>query len=79
MFKDQYHSSRKVIKPDGINVGLNLGKTAGASIEHLHVHIVPRFKYESGFMETTADTRVIDEDINVTYKKFAEKLDIFEG
>ncbi|WP_223791380.1 thiamine-phosphate synthase family protein [Methanobacterium spitsbergense] len=70
---------RQVIKPDGINVGLNLGKTAGASIEHLHVHIVPRFKVESGFMETTADTRVIDEDINVTYKKFTEKLDIFEG
>lgn len=67
---------KNVIKPDGINVGLNLGKAAGASIEHIHVHIVPRFKYESGFMETTADTRVIEEDINVTYAKFTEKLDI---
>lgn len=67
---------RAVIKPDGINVGLNLGKAAGASIEHLHIHIVPRFKVESGFMETTADTRVIEEDINVTYAKFIEMLDI---
>jgi thiamine-phosphate diphosphorylase len=67
---------REVIKPDGINVGLNIGKAAGASVEHLHVHIVPRFKYESGFMETTANTRVIEENINVTHSKFIEKLDI---
>ena len=69
---------RDVIKPDGINVGINLGKAAGASIEHLHIHIVPRFKFESGFMETTANTRIIEEDIDVTYSKFIEKLDIFE-
>jgi predicted fused transcriptional regulator/phosphomethylpyrimidine kinase/diadenosine tetraphosphate (Ap4A) HIT family hydrolase len=67
---------KEVINPDGINIGLNLGKAAGASIEHIHIHIVPRFKYESGFMETTADTRIIDEDINITYTKFTEKLDI---
>ena len=67
---------RAVIKPDGINVGLNLGKAAGASIEHLHIHIVPRFNVESGFMETSADTRVIEENINVTYAKFIEKVDI---
>ncbi len=67
---------KEVIKPDGINVGLNLGKAAGASIEHIHIHIVPRFEFESGFMETTANTRIIDENINVTYAKFIEKLDI---
>jgi diadenosine tetraphosphate (Ap4A) HIT family hydrolase len=67
---------KEAIRPDGINVGLNLGKAAGASIEHIHIHIVPRFELESGFMETTANTRIIDEDINVTYAKFIEKLDI---
>ncbi|MGB7969798.1 MAG: thiamine-phosphate synthase family protein [Methanobacterium sp.] len=67
---------KEVIKPDGINIGLNLGKSAGASIEHIHIHIVPRFEFESGFMETTANTRIIDEDINVTYAKFIEKIDI---
>jgi thiamine-phosphate diphosphorylase len=70
---------RDVIKPDGINIGINLGKAAGASIEHIHIHIVPRFKFESGFMETTADTRVIEEDLNVTYSKFIEKLDILRN
>ena len=67
---------KEVIKPDGINIGLNLGKAAGASIEHIHIHVVPRFDVESGFMETTANTRIIDEDINVTYSKLVEKLDI---
>ncbi len=67
---------KEVIKPDGINIGINLGKAAGASIEHMHIHIVPRFEFNSGFMETTANTRIIDEDIDVTYAKYIEKLDI---
>ncbi len=70
---------KEVINPEGINIGINLGKAAGASIEHLHIHLVPRFTYESGFMETTASTRVIEEDINVTYAKFYEKLDILRN
>ncbi|AEG17696.1 thiamine-phosphate synthase family protein [Methanobacterium paludis] len=70
---------REVIKPDGINVGINLGEAAGSSIEHIHIHIVPRFKVESGFMETTADTRVIEESIDDTYTKFMEKVDILRN
>lgn len=67
---------REVLKPDGINVGINLGKAAGSSIKHLHIHIVPRFKVESGFMETTANTRVVEESIDETYTRFMEKIDI---
>lgn len=67
---------REVIKAEGINVGINLGEAAGSSISHLHIHIVPRFKYESGFMETTANTRVVEESINETYTRFMEKIDI---
>ena len=70
---------KKVIKPEGINVGINIGKTAGATIEHLHIHLVPRFKYENGFMETTANTRVIEENIDVTYSKFTKKLEILRN
>lgn len=67
---------REVIKPDGVNIGINLGEAAGSSIEHIHIHVVPRFKVESGFMETTADTRVIEESIDETYAKYMEKVDI---
>ncbi len=67
---------REVIKPDGVNIGINLGEAAGSSIEHIHIHVVPRFKVEAGFMETTADTRVIEESIDETYAKYMEKVDI---
>ncbi len=70
---------REVIKPDGINIGINLGEAAGSSIKHIHIHIVPRFKIESGFMETTADTRVIEESIDDTYTKFMDKIDILRN
>ena len=67
---------REVIKAEGINVGINLGEAAGSSIKHLHIHIVPRFKFESGFMETTANTRVVEESIDETYARFMERIDI---
>jgi thiamine-phosphate diphosphorylase len=67
---------REVIKPDGINIGINLGEVAGASVKHLHIHLVPRFKMESGFMETVANTRVIEENLDETYEKYMKKIEI---
>ncbi|MGC9516822.1 MAG: thiamine-phosphate synthase family protein [Methanomicrobiales archaeon] len=69
---------RAVMEPAGINVGINLGKTAGASVEHLHIHVLPRFRMESGFMETLANTRVIEESIDETYAKYMEKIQILK-
>lgn len=50
---------------DGINVGLNKGKVSGGSVEsHLHVHLVPRFIGDSGFLVTCAQTQILSFDIN---------------
>lgn len=59
-------------KATGFNIGINLGKHAGASIEHLHIHIVPRYPEEAGFMETTAKTRIVSEHPQTTMKKLAK-------
>ena len=53
----------------GFNIGINYGETSGQSIEHFHIHIVPRFSSEAGFMETTAGTRIVDEDPEETMKR----------
>lgn len=59
-----------VLKPHGFNVGINLGRTAGAGIPgHVHVHIAPRWKGDHNFMPVTADTRVISQSLSVIYKK----------
>ena len=59
---------RKHLQPDGLNIGLNLGKTAGAGIDdHLHFHIVPRWEGDHNFMTVMAEVRTIPQHINATY------------
>lgn len=55
--------------PHGYNIGVNLGNAAGAGMEHLHVHVVPRWSGDTNFMPVLSDTKVIPESIRETYRK----------
>ncbi|AEB94121.1 histidine triad (HIT) protein [Metallosphaera cuprina Ar-4] len=65
---------RDIYSPDGFNVGINIGRVAGAGIEqHVHVHIVPRWNGDSNFMPIIGHTKVLPETLDETYKKLNQK------
>ena len=67
---------RKALNPDGFNVGVNIGKAAGAGIcEHVHIHVVPRWDGDTNFMPITAGTRVMPELLPETYDRLKAVLE----
>jgi len=68
ILSDVYH-------PDGFNIGMNFGTSAGAGIaDHYHVHIVPRWTGDSSFMSVTAETRLVPEELDVTFDKLRPRF-----
>jgi ATP adenylyltransferase len=71
---------REAMNPNGFNIGINLGKAAGAGVaEHLHVHVIPRWEGDTNFMTVVGNVRIVPENLAVTaaklvplFKKYAE-------
>jgi ATP adenylyltransferase len=66
---------RQAYSPEGINLGMNLGRAAGAGIAaHVHMHVLPRWLGDTNFMTVTAESRVLPEALEVTYERIKRAI-----
>ena len=66
---------RSLYHPDGLNLGMNLGKAAGAGVAgHIHMHVLPRWIADVNFMTAVSETRVLPEDLQTTYQRIRPKF-----
>ena len=69
---------KKAMSPEGFNLGINIGRIAGAGVEdHIHVHIVPRWNGDTNFMPVISDVRVVPQALQDTYTELKNFIDVF--
>ena len=67
---------RELYNPDGINMGINIGKAAGAGIaDHIHMHVLPRWVADANFVSVIGETRILPESLELTYDRLKAALD----
>jgi len=67
---------REIYRPQGLNLGMNVGESAGAGVPgHIHMHVLPRWSGDTNFMTTVAETRVLPESLEVTYSKLKKAFE----
>ena len=75
LYSEILKALQRALKPDGFNVGINLGKSAGAGIPgHLHLHLVPRWTGDTNFFPVLAKTKVISESLDSAYRAIRKQL-----
>jgi len=66
---------RELYRPDGINLGMNIGKAAGAGVAgHIHMHVLPRWVADANFMSVISETRILPETLDETWKRMTTAL-----
>ena len=76
MLTQAQRALKQALNPQGFNVGMNLGRCAGAGLpDHLHFHIVPRWQGDTNFMAITGDARVIPQDLAESYRAIKAAAD----
>ena len=65
----------EIYHPDGVNLGMNIGKAAGAGVAgHIHMHVLPRWVADANFMTVVGETRVLPESLEDTYRRLKAKF-----
>lgn len=66
---------RKLYRPDGINLGMNIGAAAGAGVAgHIHMHVLPRWVADANFMTVVGETRVLPESLDITWERLSKEF-----